>query len=108
MIKLTYKVDMPIEDQETIINISKYHIGDWAEVYTTDKNVMKRFLKFCEKHSDYGKVIKDDKYSMTFSVHPKCASLYPYAPRKVVLTDEQLEERRERMRILRASQLENV
>ena len=77
------------EDRETVINYSKYHIGDWAEVYTTDKDVMKRFEKFCKEHPDYGRLVKEDKYSMTFSVHPKSASLYPHAPRKVVLSEEQ-------------------
>ena len=77
------------EDRETVINYCKYHIGDWAEVYTTDKVVMQRFEKFCNEHPDFGRLLKEDKYSMTFSVHPKCASLYPHAPRKVVLSEEQ-------------------
>ena len=79
---MTEKVYTLLEDTETVINYCKYHIGDWAEVYTTDKNVMKRFDKFCKNNPDYCKLIKEDKYSMTWSVHPKCASLYPRAPRK--------------------------
>lgn len=79
---MTPKVDMLLEDTETVINYSKFQIGDWAEVYSTDKLVMKRFEKFCNEHPDYCKLIKEDKYSMTFSIDPKCASLYPKAPRK--------------------------
>lgn len=76
------KIDMLQEDTETVINYSKYQIGDWAEVYTTDKNVMKRHEKWCNKYPEYGRVIKEDKYSMTFSEHPKYAALYPRTPRK--------------------------
>jgi predicted DNA binding protein len=86
---MTEKYETMLEDKETVINFCEHHIGEWAEVYTTDKVVMRRFEKFCKEHSEYGRLIKEDKYSMTFSVHPKCASLYPYAPRKTNLTDEQ-------------------
>lgn len=95
------KDEISLEDIETIINYSKYNVGEWAEVYTTDKIVMKRFEKFCQEHPDYGKVLKDDRYSMTFSVHPKCASIYPHAPRTVLLTDEQKAELAERMKAAR-------
>lgn len=44
------KVDIKADECETVINYSRYHIGDWAELYTTDKGVMKRLEKFCEKH----------------------------------------------------------
>lgn len=98
------KEDTLFEDKETIINHSEYHIGEWAEVYTTDKVVMRRFEKFCKDHPDYGKVIKDDKYSMTFSVHPKSASLYPFAPRKVTMSDKRKQELAEHMRTLREKQ----
>ncbi len=95
------KVDMPLEDQETIINYSKYHLGEWCEVYTTDKVVMKRYEKFCKEHPEYARVIKDDKYSMTFTVHPKCASVYPKAPRKVKMSEERKETLREQLRNLK-------
>lgn len=94
------KIEMLQEDQETIINYSKYHIGEWAELYTTDKIVMKRYEKFCSEHPDYAKIIKEDKYSMTFSIHPKIV-LYPHAPRKVVLTDEQKAALADKMREIR-------
>lgn len=95
------KVVMAAEDTETIINYSKYHIGEWAEVYTTDKLVMKRFEKFINEHPDRGRLIKEDKYSMTFSVHPKCASLYPRAPKRVEMSEERKKILADRMRSLR-------
>lgn len=102
---LQSKVVMLAEDTETIINFSKYHIGDWAELYTTDKIVMKRYEKFCEKHPDVCKLISEDKYSMTFSVHPKCAGIYPRAPRKSHFTPEQQLENVERLKRYREKQL---
>ena len=89
------KVDTMSEDKETIINFSEYHLGEWAEVYTTDKLVMARYQKFCKQHPDMAKIIKDDKYSMTFSVHPKCAGIYPKAIVRMNLTEEQREARRQ-------------
>lgn len=96
------KVDVPLDSQETIINYSKYQIGDWAEVYTTDKVIMKRYEKFCQKHPDFGTVTAEDQFSMTFSVHPKCASLFPKAPRKVEMTDERKEQLRMQMKAIRS------
>lgn len=92
------KVDISFEEQETLINYSKFQIGEWAEVYTTDKVVMKRYEKFASAHSDFCRLLKEDKYSMTFSVHPKCASLYPRAPRKGrELSEEEKQAMRERL-----------
>ena len=79
---MTDKVLMLAEDVETVINYSKYHLGEWAEVYTTDKVVMKRYEKFSNSHPELCKLIKEDKYGMTWSVDPRCVSLYPRAPRK--------------------------
>ena len=98
---MTEKVTMSAEDTETIIVYSQFNIGDWVELYTTDKIIMKRFEKFSKNHPDYCRFIKEDKYSMTFSVHPKCACIYPKAPRKVILTEEQRQERAERLQAMR-------
>ena len=95
------KLDCMAEDKETIITYSKYHTGDWAEVYTTDKDIMKRFEKFCNQHSEYARLIKEDNTSMTFSVHPKCACIYPVAPRKVTMTEEQKQVLRDRLNEIR-------
>ena len=86
---MTEKITMLAEDTETVINFCKYDLGDWAEVYTTDKNVMKRYEKFTKAHPELCRLVKEDKYSMTFSVDHKCASYFPRAPRKVNYTDEQ-------------------
>lgn len=84
------------EDRETVINYSPYHAGEWCELYTTDRTIMRRYEKFAEQHPDYCKLLKEDKYSMTFSVHPRCV-LHPHAPRKVSFTEEQLKAMTERL-----------
>lgn len=86
---MTEKVAMLAEDTETVINFSRHNIGDWAEVYTTEKPVMKRYEKFTKNHPEYARLIKEDKYSMTFSVDPRCAAYFPRAPRRLNYTDEQ-------------------
>ena len=98
------KANITIDEIETVINYSLYNIGEWAELYTTDKNVMKRFDKFAKAHPDYCRLVKEDNYSMTFSVHPKCANLYPKAPKKMNYTDEQKAQLTERLRLMREKQ----
>ena len=88
------KINPSPDEVETIINFSSTQIGSWAEVYTNDRYVMKRYEKFRKEHPEYATLIKEDDYSMTYSVHPKCASLYPRAPKKMNLTQEQIEQRK--------------
>lgn len=98
---MTEKISMLAEDTETVINFCKHNIGDWAEVYTTDKAVMKRYDKFTQNHPEYCRLVGEDKYSMTFSVDPKCASYFPRAPRKVNYTEEQKRLLAERLAAVR-------
>ena len=94
------KKEIPLEDQETILNYSKYHLGDRAELYTTDKLVMKRYFKFSTQHPELCTLVKEDDMSMTFSLDLKVA-LYPKAPRKVKLSEEQKQKLRDRMTEIR-------
>ena len=96
------KVSVPQEEQETVINYSKFGIGEWAELYTTDTVVMKRYEKFGAKRPDYCKLLKKDNYSATFSVHPKCVGIYPKAPRQTNLTEERRKELQDRMSQIRS------
>lgn len=95
---MTEKFSVPAEETETTINYSQFQLGDWAELYTTDKNMMKRYEKFASNNPDYCRLIKEDSYSMTFSVHPKCVGIYPRAPRRVQYSEEQINASRERLR----------
>lgn len=104
---MTEKITMLAEDTETIWTYCKFHIGDWVELYTTDKTMMRRYESFSQEYPDHCKLIKEDKYSMTFSLDPKCMGFYPRVPRKgPVLTDEQKQENRERLENLRKQKKE--
>jgi len=85
---------------ETTINHSP---GHWAEVYTTDPKVIGRYMKLCESNPELFKIIEQTEYSVIFSVHPKHASLYPKAPRKVNYTEEQRQALRDRLSAVRES-----
>jgi hypothetical protein len=101
-IYLTPKVDMPYEDQETIISYCKLDPNDRAEVYSTDKIIIKRYNKFCKNHPDLCEVIHDDKFSTTFSVDIRCAGFYPRAPKKGrPMTEEQRIAASERLAVAR-------
>lgn len=90
------------EETETVWNYSKYHIGEWIEMYTTDKTMMHRYEKFAERFPDYCRVIKEDKYSMTFSIAPKCMGVFPKVPRKgPTLSEEQKAANKERLERMR-------
>lgn len=93
------KVVMAEEDTETVINYPKFRPDVWAELYTTDKIIMKRYEKLSHQRPDLCRLVKEDKYSMTFSVHPKAVGIYP---RKIkVCTEEERQIRAERLALLR-------
>ena len=97
------KVAMLAEDTETVWNYCKFHIGAWVEMYTTDKVLMRRYEAFAQKFPDHCKLIKEDKYSMMFTIDPACMGFKPRAPRKgPVLTEEQKQAHREHLEKLRS------
>ena len=105
--QMTDKVAMLAEDTETVWNYSKYHIGEWVEMYSTDKIMMRRYEQFAQKYPDHCRIVKEDKYSMTFSIDPKCMGFYSKAPRKgPVLTEEQKQANKERLAALREKKSE--
>ena len=95
---MTEKLPISKEDIQTSFLYCPYHIGKWAEVDTTDKTIMRRYEKFAEQHPDLCTLIREDKYSMTFSADPRCIGLYPKAPRKGrVFTEEEKRANIERL-----------
>ena len=87
------KVGTALEDKETVMNKSAYHIGDCWEIYTTDIVDMRRLEKLHNKYPDECKILIDDKYSMTFSVPLRWVKVSP--PRK--MSDEQKQMMVERL-----------
>ncbi len=99
---MIYKNVVQSEETETIWNYSKSCIGEWVETYTTDKVIMRRYEKFAHKHPEHCKLIKEDQYSMTFMIDPKCMGVNPRAPRKgPQLTPDQIQANRERLENIR-------
>lgn len=94
---MTEKVVLSLDDIETVINYAPSQIGKWPELYTTDKLIMKRYEKFMAKNPEECILLAEDKYSMTFSVHPKCIGIYPRALRKAHFTEEQQRANAERL-----------
>ncbi len=71
-------------------------------MYTTDKIIMHHYEKFLKNYPDYCKLVREDRYSMTFSIDPKCMGFYPKAPRKgPELTDEQKKANSDRLKRLK-------
>ena len=104
---MTEKIPMIAEDVETIWNYSKYHLGEWPEMYTNDKTMMKRYEHFSQRYPDYCKLIKEDQYSMTFSIDPACMGIKPRVPRKgPALSEEQRKINAERLKYLRKAKNE--
>ena len=67
-----------------------------------NKALMRRYEVFSQKYPDHCKLIKEDQYSMTFTIDPACMGFKPRAPRKgPVLTDEQKQVNAERLEQLR-------
>ncbi len=97
------KEPMLAEDTETIWNYCKFHIGEFVEMYTTDKTMMRRYEAFTQKYPEHCRLVKEDKYSMTFSIDPACMGVKPRAPRKApILTVEQKQANKERLEKYRA------
>lgn len=99
---MTEKVPMLAEDTETTWNYSKYHLGNWVEMYTTDRVMMRRYEQFSQKYPDHCKLVREDQYSMTFTIDPVCMGFKPRAPRKApALTEEQKQANKERLESIR-------
>lgn len=91
------------EDRETVWNKSIHHLGEVYEMYTTDKNDMQKALKLAKKYPDAVKVIKDDKYGMTFQFSMTDGSLFWRPKIRRTMTEEQKARAREQLKQSRES-----
>jgi hypothetical protein len=87
--KLTY------EEQETSVNISA--ADKIASIYTCIPAHIRKLDKLCEKYPDHYKLETQDQYSRTYLVPKKLIRFCSPAAKKI-LTEEQKEILRERMR----------
>lgn len=75
------KISTPLEEQETIINISPNQVSVTASVYSSLQSHINKLWKLHEQYPDDVKIIRDDKYGTEFEVPRKWIKVKP--PRKV-------------------------
>ena len=90
---------VPLEEQETTINMFPKKISDRAEIYTCDPLMINRLNKLVSRNPDQVEVLSDDQYGMTVSVDRKWIKIS--APRRVTMTDEQRKASAERLSLAR-------
>ena len=101
MYQMTEKAITAAEDKESIWSKSTYNIGNCYELYTTDKDDMRRAVKLADKYPDDVQIVKDDKYGMTFRFSMDSGSLFWRPKQKRVMTEEQKNVLRDRLVAMR-------
>ena len=71
------KNSIPMDEQETVINLMAKQIDDMAHVYTTQAHIMGKLSKLHEKYPDVCIIEQDDNYGMTFSVPREWIKISP-------------------------------
>lgn len=93
------KRNIPLDEQETTINLFPRKLNDRAEIYSSDPLMINRLTKLMAKHPGEVSVLHEDQYGMTVSVSQKWIKIS--APRKVNMTDDQRRASAERLRAAR-------
>lgn len=88
----------PIEEKETVWSKSVYTYGDVYEMYTTDKVDMQRAIKLAKKYPNDVKIVKDDKYGMTFTFSMTGGTLAWRPKQNRPMTEEQRQLYADRLR----------
>ena len=87
-------MNVPFDEQETIINFAPRRISTRVSVYSCMPNVISKILKLREKHPDDVQIVKADEFGTEFSVPYDWVSIRP----KRQLSDEQKQIMIERLR----------
>lgn len=77
MSELVEKVSIPLDEQETIINIRPNQVEERVNVYTSMYTTLTQLWKLQEEHPDELLVVNDDKYGTEFSVPRKWIKIKP-------------------------------
>lgn len=98
-------MSIPIYEQETVINFSRDEKG--FNVWTNDSTMITKLDKLCEKASEYYKLVSVSKIDgeivdKAYEVSDK--TLLSFRSGKIILSDEQKQQRAERMKMMRNSQ----
>ena len=101
-------MSIPINEQETTINI--YRDRSECDIWTSDTTMMTKLDRLCEKSPQYYKLVEVGNISGVITdkdYRIKDKSLISFRSGKVVLSDEQKQERAERMQKNRESKSVN-
>lgn len=98
-------MSIPINEQETTINFSRDEQG--LELWTNDSTVITKMDKLCEKAPNYYKLVSVGKIDgeivdKAYEVSDK--TLLSFRSGKIILSEEQKQQRAERMKKMRNSQ----
>lgn len=98
-------MSIPINEQETTINFSRDEQG--LELWTNDSTVITKMDKLCEKAPNYYKLVSVSKIDgeivdKAYEVSDK--TLLSFRSGKIILSEEQKQQRAERMKKMRNSQ----
>ena len=92
---------IPIEEQETTINIWPAQVSKKAEVYTCIPSMMKRLRTLASTRSDAVRIISDDVRSVTAEVDRSCVKISP----KRLVSEEQRKAAADRFAAARAKKV---
>lgn len=101
MVKLKPKAGTSLDEKETHIYESVYHLGNVYEMYTTDPVWMRRAEKMLNNYPDEVKLVRDDAYGITIQYPRDSFTMEGKHKRKRVMTEEQREAARERFKKVR-------
>lgn len=80
---MDYRV--PLEEQETVINLFPAQVSKKAEVYSCIPSMVKRLKTLAGKRPDAVKIVSDYGYAVTAEMDKSCIKISP----KRVMTEEQ-------------------
>lgn len=92
---------VPIEEQETTINIWPAQVSKTAEVYTCIPSMVKRLKKLASTRPDTVRIIKDDDRFVIAEVDKACIKISP----KRVVSDELRQAAADRFAAARAKKV---
>ena len=71
------KVSTPLDEQETIINITPVQVEERINIYSSMTTMIAKLMKMHKKYPDAIQIVKDDKYGTEFSIPRNWFSIRP-------------------------------
>jgi len=92
---------IPIDEQETTINIFPAQITKKAEIYSCVPSMVSRLKKLAANRPDAVRILDEDNLSVTVEVDRSCIKISP----KRLISDEQRKAASERLAAARAKKV---